>query len=141
MNQTGIIKKINGKKAVVEVRRPSSCGDNCGSCSAMCKVPLIEVKAEISNNAVDVIEGDNVELSSENISVLKYAFVLYGLPLVIMVGVIFLVSNLVEGETGQIFAALGGILSLILSFFILKKYDDVQSSKNEFNHIIIKKIQ
>ncbi len=137
MNQIGTVKSINDKTTIVSVRRASSCGDNCAGCSVACKVPIVEVKADtIPNIAV----GDEVEIFSEDVNVLKYSFVLYGVPLAIMVAVIFLVSFLIKGEKGQLYAALLGILSLALSFFILRKYDRMETSKKSFKYVILRKI-
>ena len=137
MNQIGIVKSIDNKTTVVLVRRTSSCGDNCAGCSAACKVPVIDVKAD---TIPDIKVGDEVEIFSEDVNILKYSFVLYGVPLVIMVAVIFLVSFLIKGEDGQLYGGLFGILSLILSFFILRKYDKIESSKKSFKYVILRKI-
>lgn len=137
MNQIGMVKSINDKTTVISVRRTSSCGDNCVGCSAACKVPTIEVKADTIPN-IEI--GDEVEIFSEDVNVLKYSFILYGVPLVIMVAVIFLVSFLIKGEDGQLYGALLGILSLILSFFILRKYDKIESTKKSFKYVILRKI-
>jgi sigma-E factor negative regulatory protein RseC len=138
MIQKGRIKKIDGDNAIVSIKRQSMCGENCKGCSSSCNVPEMDIRAD-AIPSIDV--GDEVEISSEDISVLKYSFVLYGVPLLIMVIVIFLVSYLIKGEDGQIYAALIGLLSLIVSFFILKKYDKIESSKKNFKYTIIKKIE
>ena len=138
MNQIGIVKSINDKTAVVSVRRTSSCGDNCAGCSSSCQVPVIDVKADV---IPDIKTGDEVEIFSEDINVLKYSFVLYGVPLVIMVAVIFLVSFLIKGEDGQLYGGLFGVLSLILSFFILRKYDKMETSKKSFKYVILRKVE
>ena len=138
MNQIGTIKSINDKTAVVSVKRTSSCGESCAGCSVACKVPAIDIKADI---IPDINVGDEVEIFSEDINVLKYSFILYGVPLVIMVAVIFLVSFLIKGEDGQLYGGLLGILSLILSFFILRKYDKIESSKKSFKYVILRKIE
>lgn len=138
MIQKGRIKKIDDDTAVVAIRRQSMCGENCKGCSSACNVPEMDIKADAITN-IEI--GDEVEISSEDISVLKYSFVLYGVPLLIMVIVIFLVSSLIKGEDGQIYAALIGLLSLIASFFILKKYDKLESSKRNFKYTIIRKTE
>ncbi len=138
MTQKGRIKKISGNTATVSIRRVSMCGDNCKGCSSACKVPEMDIKADIIPN-IEV--GDEVEIVSEDINVLKYSFVLYGVPLLIMVAAIFIVSSLIKGEDGQIYAALIGLLSLIISFFILKKYDKVESSRKNFKYTIIRKLE
>ena len=137
MNQIGTVKSINDKTTVVSVKRKSSCGDSCAGCSSACNVPVVEVKAD---TLPGISVGDEVEIFSEDVNVLKYSFVLYGVPLVIMVSVIFLVSFLIKGEDGQLYGGLLGILSLILSFFILKKYDKIESSKKSFKYVILRKI-
>lgn len=138
MTQKGRIKKINGSTAIVSIRRISMCGDNCKGCSSACDVPEMDIKADIIPN-IEI--GDEVEISSEDINVLKYSFILYGVPLIVMVAVIFLVSFLIKGESGQIYAALIGLLSLIISFFILKKYDKIESSRKNFKYTILRKLE
>lgn len=137
MNQIGTVKSIDDKTATVSVRRKSSCGDNCAGCSAACQVPVIDVKADV---IPDIFVGDEVEIFSEDINVLKYSFILYGVPLFIMVAVIFIVSYFIKGEDGQLYGGLFGILSLILSFFILRKYDKIETSRKSFKYVILRKI-
>lgn len=135
MEQIGVVKEIIGNQAIIQIKRKTSCGDSCEGCSAMCKVPKVEVKADLID---DLKIGDKVEVFSENVNILKYSLILYGVPLILMVTVIFVLSGIFKGDDGQIFAALGGLASLILSFFILKAYDKKESSKKCFKYYIKK---
>lgn len=138
MTQNGKIIKINGKTATVSIKRISMCGDNCKGCSSACDVPNMNIEADIIPN-IEI--GDEVEISSEDLNILRYSFVLYGLPLAIMVIVILIANSLIKSEDGQVYAALFGLISLALSFFILKKYDKIESSRKSFKYIILRKIE
>ncbi|QSX06425.1 SoxR reducing system RseC family protein [Sedimentibacter sp. zth1] len=138
MDQNGIVKQIKGNKAIVTIKRKTSCGESCDSCSAMCKVPSVNITADLIDG---VKVGDTVEVFSEDINVLKYALVLYGLPLLLMVAVILMTNAIFKGENGQLYAGLCGIASLAVSFIILKIYDKKESSKKSFKYFIVKKVE
>lgn len=135
MIQEGKVKSLIGNTAIVTVKRKSACGDGCSGCLATCKMPSVDLK-------IDAVEGlsvdDWVEITSEEVNVLKYCFILYGVPLIIMLAVILLASLIFKGDSAQLYSGLCGIASLGLSYFILKKYDEKEASKKNLKHKIVR---
>lgn len=137
MIKYGKVISIKDDKAIVSIKRDTTCGENCAHCSGGCSVPYVNIEA---NNIEGINIGDTVEVTSDNINFLKYALILYGVPLVIMVTVIFVANAIFKGENGEIISCVLGLLSLALSFVILKIYDKKESNKKEFTYTIIKKV-
>lgn len=138
MEQIGIVKSIDNNIATVKVIRKSMCGDNCASCKGACKEPTIEIKAD-AYEGIQV--GDQVDVMSSSDELLKYSIILYGVPLVVMVGTLFIIYALLKSNPNvELYAGIGSLLSLFLSSFILKKYDIKESKEKNIRFIISKKI-
>ncbi|MDD4779275.1 MAG: SoxR reducing system RseC family protein [Tissierellia bacterium] len=138
MDQVGKVKNIDGNMATILVKRVSACGDSCASCSAACKQKGIEVDVEVSN---DIKVGDYVEINTENEIMLKHILMLYGMPLIILLGTIFIVYYLLDNVSNRdAISAICGLASLIVSFFILKKYDKREMEVNPIKYTVAKKL-
>lgn len=138
MDQVGKIEKINGNKATILVKRISACGDNCASCSSACKVNGIKIETEVTD---DIQVGDYVEITTENDVMFKHILMLYGMPLVLMIGTIFIVNALMNGNSNKdAISALAGLASLVVSHFILKSYDKNEMKKNSIKYTVAKKL-
>ena len=109
MVQTGLIKKLHGNIADVEIHRSTACGDNCASCG-LCNGRTTIVKAA---NAAGAAEGDTVVIDMADKKVLGAAFLVYIVPLVLLVAGYFIGSALFKTEPGGIFT---GFLLMLLSF-------------------------
>lgn len=131
MQQIGKVKEIKGNDAVLEVRRASACGTNCGACSSSCEVVphLVTIR-----NRVNAKPGDIVEIIGETKQILKYTFIIYIVPLVFLImGIVFgngyFKSMGFENFEGLSF--LTGILFLAVSLLLLKLIDNSIARKNE----------
>ena len=139
MNQVGYVRKIDNSMAILEVRRVSSCGDNCSSCGSSCDIPSTKVKVK---NTLMAKEGDFVEVKMKTNVILQSAFLVYIMPLIMMiVGISFGIS-IFKNMGISSYESLGflmGIIALIISFFILRIIDKKirNSSKLEFQMIRI----
>ena len=109
MVQTGLIKKLHGDIADVEIHRSTACGDNCASCG-LCNGRTSIVKAA---NAAGAAEGDTVLIDMADKKVLGAAFLVYIVPLVLLVAGYFIGSALFKTEPGGIIT---GFLLMLLSF-------------------------
>jgi len=138
MDQIGKIEKIDGNVATILVKRVSACGDNCASCSAACKQNGIKIKTEVTS---DIEIGDYVEITTENGIMLKHILMLYGLPLVLLVGSILLFNFILSNNINKdVISAVLGLASLIVSFFILKMYDKREMKNNPIKYTVAKKL-
>lgn len=138
MIKYGKVTSFKNNKVVVSIKRDTACGENCADCSGGCSVPYVNIEADY----VEGIEiGDTVEVTTDNINFLKYTLVLYGVPLVIMVTVILVANSIFKGGNGEVISCILGLLSLVVSFFILKIYDRIESKKKKFTYSIIRKVE
>ncbi|SHH90624.1 positive regulator of sigma(E), RseC/MucC [Caloranaerobacter azorensis DSM 13643] len=130
MDQIGFVSRIEGDRAEVIVRRVSSCGDKCTSCKGGCSVPGIKTTIK---NTLGAKPGDYVEIRMNTSIVLKSAFLVYVLPLILMIFGISLSIYLFKNMGYNNYENLGfiaGLLFLGFSFIILRLYDK-KIKKNE----------
>ncbi|NLJ59196.1 MAG: SoxR reducing system RseC family protein [Tissierellia bacterium] len=139
MEQVGKVEKIDGKRAVISVKRVSACGTSCKSCSASCKEVSVIVETDIDETD-NIQVGDYVEINTENEVMLKHIAVLYGLPLVIMIITIFLVQMILTSPNKDLISAVASLFSLVISFYLLKAYDNREMRKNTLKFTIGKKL-
>jgi sigma-E factor negative regulatory protein RseC len=139
MDQVGRIEQISGNKATISVKRVSACGDSCKSCGASCKQKSVTVVTDVPDN-FEINVGDYVEITTENEVMLKHIMMLYGMPLALMLGVIFAVYFLLDIPNKDIISALAGLASLFVSYFILKAYDKSEMSKNTLKFTVGRKL-
>ncbi len=138
MEQVGKIEKINGNTATILVKRVSACGDSCAHCSAACKQPGIEVETVVSP---DIHVGDYVEITTENEVMFKHILILYGVPLLLVIATICVVNYILGNNPNKdIISALAGLSSLIVSHFILKKYDKKEMTNRPIKYNVEKKL-
>lgn len=124
MEQVGKVISVKGELVDLEVKRMSACGTSCDSCHSSC-----EQKSEYITlpNLVNAKVGDYVEIHSDTSFILISMLKVYGIPLVLFIGAIVIATS--QGFT-QLFSLLIGILSFILSFFILRIIDSKSPSTN-----------
>ncbi|HCX63038.1 SoxR reducing system RseC family protein [Sedimentibacter sp.] len=137
MDQIGKIEQVNGDKAIISVKRVSACGDNCKSCGSSCNQKSVTIETDITG---DYEVGDYVEITTENEVMMKHILVLYGVPLLIMMGVIGIVQLLSNSPNKDMISAVSALLSLVVSYFILKAYDKREMKKNVLKFTIGKKL-
>jgi len=138
VDQVGKIEKIDGNIATILVKRISACGDNCASCSVACKQNGIIIQTEVTS---DIEIGDYVEITTENGIMFKHILMLYGMPLVLLVGSILFFNFIFRNNINKdIISAVLGLASLIVSFFILKMYDKREMKNNPIKYTVAKKL-
>ncbi|MGF7057320.1 SoxR reducing system RseC family protein [Brassicibacter mesophilus] len=137
MDQVGYITSINGNIAEISIKRSSSCGDKCGSCKGGCSVQGISVK---SKNTLGAKVGDYVEIRTQTNIVLKSAFIVYILPLIMLIIGVFIGITVFEKLGFENYESLGFIVGLIflsISYFVLKSIDKRIKNKNQINFEIV----
>lgn len=137
MDQVGKIEKIEGNKATVSVKRISACGESCKSCGATCNQQSVMIETDITS---DYQVGDYVEITTESEVMLKHILTLYGVPLFFMMATIGVVQLLSNSPNKDMISAVASVLSLIVSYFILKAYDKKEMKKNVLKFTIGKKL-
>lgn len=114
MTNIGFVREINKNMAKVRFLRESACGGNCSSCGG-CKSKPVDRWIE---NTLNVDVGDKVEVKSDSGKILKSAFVLYIIPLIVFFAGYFITSLFCK----ELVSSLAGVLLFFMSFIIARKY-------------------
>lgn len=138
MKREGKVTAVNGENASVFLMKHSACGD-CGAC---------QMGEENMNITIDALNtagaevGDKVIVDMETQDVLTAAFIVYGIPLIMLIiGVVsgnFLFGTLMGMEKNvELFSFIIGLVLMAVCFLIIKSKDDkFKKSKKYLSKII-----
>ena len=132
VKQVGVVVGVQGEKAVVQIKRVSACGENCSSCSGGCQNTSHKVEAL---NMIAAKQGQVVQMEMKDSDVLIAAFMVYIIPLILLFTGYFVGSSLFKVEW---LAITVGIMFMISSFMVLKKYDNKLRKSKRYTPIINK---
>ncbi|MDQ6954752.1 MAG: SoxR reducing system RseC family protein [Mariprofundaceae bacterium] len=130
MRQTSFVTEIDGHEAIVMSERASSCGSCAGKASchtlgswkeASGKGRVFKLKV---HNDMGAQVGDTVVIEVADSLLLKTAFRLYGVPMLVFVGlgsVVWQAMMLWNHNTADAAAALSGILGVIVYYIWIWK--------------------
>ena len=116
MKQIGIIIQADTQTAVVQIKRATACGENCGNCSG-CETTLQRVEV---SNPIGAEVGQVVCIEMDDRYILFAAFIVYIIPL-IMLFLGYGIGYFMWYK--ESLAIISGLLLMILSFLILKRLD------------------
>ncbi|SHI68315.1 positive regulator of sigma(E), RseC/MucC [Dethiosulfatibacter aminovorans DSM 17477] len=110
---------IENGTAHIKVARASACGDNCASCGSQCtdEGHVLKVKDE------GYFPGQLLTVTTKDVNVLLYSMVAYGIPLLVMIIASLLAYNFIAWGNREIVSSAIGVLSLVVSFYILRTVD------------------
>lgn len=128
MQQTGIIQKLHFNTAEVEITRSSACGDSCASCG-LCPGRTAVVEAV---NDVNASVGDTVIINMSDRKVLSAAFLVYIVPLIMMIIGYFAGFIILKNET---FGIITGFFTMTVVFPIIR-FIDKKSKQRYTPHIV-----
>lgn len=114
MQEIGIVESVEGKEAIVNVKRSTACGDSCATCGAQCKTSRTKISAK---NLVDAKVGDKVQIEMATRTVILSAILVYILPLVVLFGAYFL-AELYYGLSEKN-SVICGLIAFSASFVLL----------------------
>ncbi len=117
MREQGIVTKTENGMATVLVKRKSACGDNCATCKAACS---LGERGIIVKNDIDAKTGDEVAFEMDTAKVLKTAFLVYILPILVFFAAFIICDKFLENQSCAIFASL---IPSAAVFGILMLYD------------------
>lgn len=139
MQQIGYVKEVLDDKAKVEVARNSMC-DGCSKkeCDGECTVSDMFNSSKkmtvLANNEPLAKVGDKVLLETESSTILKYALIVFILPIVLFVGAYLIAHQLLGSET---YALIISIAAFVLCFLFIGIYEKIVS-KRKINVNIVK---
>lgn len=118
MDQIGQVVELQGKMAVVRVRRTSACGENCGSCNGECTPTSTNLKAI---NGLNAKVGDMVKVEMSQGAFLTLAFVGYILPILITIAAYFAVYKITSDTLVSDICAVAALIITLIVFYITDK--------------------
>jgi len=102
--------------------------ENCNDCSAklFCKPASGNNKSVFVKDTIGCRVGDTVVFSISGKNLLKASFKFYGLPLFLILAVIFFVNYILKDDSGRelysvIFSIAAGVIYFIILFYLLKR--------------------
>lgn len=113
MDNMGTVAYTDQSFAYVNFERISACGDSCASCSKGCKASQHLVKVY---NSLGAKKGDRVEVAMDGGDFLKMTFLLYGVPLIVLV---LAAVGLELLFTDSIIPPLASVIICVASFFLI----------------------
>lgn len=139
MNQQGFIMEIvDDRTAKLKMQRHSACAA-CGKCATADSSESKEILVEV-DNTIGAKVGDHVEVSMDNMNVLKAAVMAYIIPLVaLLVGTIgtFYILGAIGITSGvEAISGLVGICLTVICYLYLKKNDKKFRDSREFIPVI-----
>lgn len=140
MERVGRVVKVHDGMADLEVRKVSSCGTNCASCSAACEQPPQVIKVL---DTLQVKPGDFVEVKADSSRVLKFMLALYGIPLLFLI-VGFVVGHSyflsINSPNYELLSLLVGVIAMAVGALIVRAIDKKSKVKSENINFMVKKL-
>lgn len=118
MTQVGVITKVIDDMAEVSVVRGTACGETCKGCSGHCALTKNTVMAK---NIINADVGDVVSISSKTEQVIKMAFLVYILPIILFFFTYFSAGLFFENESLLIALSLAVFFLVFCVLHILDK--------------------
>ena len=132
MDQIGQVVELQGKSAVVRVRRTSACGENCASCGGGCTPTSTTLKAV---NGLNAKVGDMVKVEMSSGAFVLLAFIGYILPILIAIGA-YTVARQLSSDT--IVADISAVVALVLTLVVFFVLDKLPKKSTRFSSRIIR---
>ena len=132
MDQIGQVVELQGKSAVVRVRRTSACGENCASCGGGCTPTSTTLKAV---NGLNAKVGDMVKVEMSSGAFVLLAFIGYILPIIIAI-VAYMVARQLSSDT--IVADISAVVALVLTLVVFFVMDKLPKKSTRFSSRIIR---
>lgn len=122
----GKVISLNKSFASVKLDRKSMCGESCASCGGMCGINNTIIRAL---NPVGAKEGDTVTVQIPTGKGISAMFLTYGIPLIYMIAVAFLMAVFLTEKQG-IFLIAAGLCLWALVLFLFEKNGKLKASFN-----------
>ncbi|MCK7523120.1 MAG: SoxR reducing system RseC family protein [Ignavibacteriales bacterium] len=126
--EEGIVTEVKNGIATVSVIN----SDSCEECSAkiFCHTEN-NVRNVTAKDPYGVKAGDKVQISIKGRNVVAASFLLYGLPIIILVAVILIGSTILKNNS-ELYSSLVGIAVVGIYFFIIHLISNSKGRKNKF---------
>lgn len=137
IEETGVVIRTEGISATVLVQKRGSC-EGCtatGTCASTQEGMEIEAL-----NPVQAVTGQTVKVSIQSITYLKGTMLVYGIPMIALIGGAIIGKNLGEkfftSIESDLSAAIFGFGAFLLAFLFAKIYSRKAETKTEYKPFI-----
>lgn len=138
MQHFGVVESVFGNYASVSIQRHSACGD-CGACQ-MGSENMGKIVQAI--NPIGAKIGEQVTLEMDDDKILKAAFIVYMVPLFVLIAGTFITKFALEffqiSDMVELYGVLVGLIGMGVCFWFIKKRDTEMKKSGELTIKIIK---
>ena len=138
MEEIGIVKEINGIKAIISVQKQGSCGSCPGG--SLCRTLGAGEALMEAYNYVDARAGDTVKVVFKSSNYLRGTMIVYGLPsLMLIIGAVLgkeYLSRFFPAADPELLSAGCGFGFLAITFLAIKLWSNKFGHKKEYMPII-----
>lgn len=114
MKEYGIVKDEKGEFCAVAVMRKTACGDGCANCAGCMSKGIQLCKAK---NTVGAKKGDRVIIEGSSSAVLKSAFLVYIVPIIVFILVYTALCTLFPEAVSAICAVFATVAVFVILHF------------------------
>ncbi len=124
MDLLGIISKIDGDEAEVQIKRVSGCGGNCEHCGGSCESAFHGLKVK---NTIDAKIGETVKIEFKESESMKASLIIYLIPLA---GFLIGLMGAFLMNMSEMNALLTAVIGLLIGFFVIHLSDKRYKKNN-----------
>lgn len=129
MTGEGVVLSIEGTYATVRVEKKSACSGECESCG-LCRKPIFDVKAR---NKAGAVAGDRVKLYLPSCKIYGAAFLVYMLPVLLILAVLGICSIL--GAPSYVAPVVCGVM-LVVWLLTIRAYNKKSNLTSDIVEIV-----
>lgn len=137
IEETGVVTKIDGMTAKVIVQKRGTC-DGCAA-KGVCETTTEGMEID-ALNPVNAQVGQTVKVAINPRTYLKGTMVVYGIPLVALIGGAIAGKNIADrfmpGTSSDLVAVIAGFGALVVSFVLIKVFSRGSEEKAENKPVI-----
>ena len=118
MEQSGIVRSVEGEYAKVQIKRATAC-ESCSAshaCLSCKKLAVVRCR-----NDAGAEPGDTVKLETPSSNVLLYAFCVFVFPIIVAFAAFIISSRFLDGNAPLFVAACGFAAAFAVVFFTVER--------------------
>lgn len=124
MELLGIVSKLDGDEAEVQIKRVAGCGGNCDHCGGSCESAFHGLKVK---NTIDAKIGETVQIEFRESESMKASLIIYLIPLA---GFLLGLLGAFLMNMSEMNALLAAVVGLLIGFFIIHLSDKRYKKNN-----------
>ena len=139
MEKVGYVIAERNGKVILDLKRTGSCGDKCKTCKSHCEIPSVQVEMD---NVLNVKKGEFVEIGMNTTQLVKSAFIIYTIPLIMFVSGISISVKMLQARgiiNYEIYSLLIGVFVLAITYIVIRYFTN-HKSKSQSSILHMKKI-